>query len=91
MITNIQKISVEELAVRLQNLKNSMGSAFIAGKVLEENGYPIVDITTNATISLGLFMAMNEIMEANQVIQVWTSGGKADQMKSYFRIQFVYY
>ena len=38
-----------------------------------------------------LFTAMNEIMEANQVIQVWTSGGKADQMKSYFRIQYVYY
>lgn len=74
----VNKVTEIDLETRLNQLKKSMGTSFKYGNIFKCNAEAdwIVEVTTSLTISLNSLEAMNNIMKAFNIIQVWTSGGK---------------
>lgn len=90
------RITRQELENLLDQLKQSLCENFKGGGVFEGDSNKsewVVDVTVSCTISMASLQAMNEIMKAFNVIQVWTSGGACRQRNgntAYYRLQFVY-
>lgn len=90
------RVTRQELENRLDQLKQSLRKNFKGGGVYEDDSNKsewVVDVTVSCTISLASLQAMNRIMKAFNVIQVWTSGGKHDKgdgNTAYYRLQFIY-
>lgn len=89
------RVTRQELENRLDQLKKSLSKNFKGGSVFEGDSNKsewIVDVTVSCTISLAALQAMNKIMKAFNVIQVWTSGTLLlrNGNTAYYRLQFIY-